>query len=243
MLKFWRRATSKPVVVPDFTITPSDGVQILDMLTCPCCMEIMRDPKVFACGHSLCGSCWDAWKADHHTPSCPTCRTENPAIVPTMTHLVDVLCRSFNTDTTCGTRVNANNQFEHWSSCEKCLEVSMIRERVIQHRLQRKQRMFEKAVVKNQIAQNKWEHACAKELAQRHGREWETGEDSSSYRRFAVARVQVALSKEYATYRPIPTHITEWYDSHRYTHLRRMRLSPNVRSWLDEREQHAELYE
>ncbi|XP_030630489.1 ret finger protein-like 4A-like protein 1 [Chanos chanos] len=58
-------------------ITETNPTQIEDLLTCPVCQDIFRDPHQLPCGHSLCLECLEGML--RHGPvgqrfSCPNCR-------------------------------------------------------------------------------------------------------------------------------------------------------------------------
>ncbi|VDO99752.1 unnamed protein product [Soboliphyme baturini] len=50
----------------------------IDLLHCPVCFDIFRNPKCLSCGHSLCVDCVDKIK-DSNTLHCPICTVENSA--------------------------------------------------------------------------------------------------------------------------------------------------------------------
>lgn len=57
----------------------SDGVALEEVLTCPCCLSIFRQPIGLPCGHSLCRGCYVRVSSQ---PSgarrCPLCRADLP---------------------------------------------------------------------------------------------------------------------------------------------------------------------
>eukprot|EP00930_Biecheleria_cincta_P054545 TRINITY_DN4075_c0_g1_i1.p1 TRINITY_DN4075_c0_g1~~TRINITY_DN4075_c0_g1_i1.p1 ORF type:complete len:604 (-),score=64.05 TRINITY_DN4075_c0_g1_i1:301-2112(-) len=56
-----------------------DGVALEEVLTCPCCLSIFRQPIGLPCGHSLCRGCYVRVSSQPSTARrCPLCRADLP---------------------------------------------------------------------------------------------------------------------------------------------------------------------
>lgn len=56
-----------------------EGVSLQEVLTCPCCLSIFRQPIGLPCGHSLCRGCYvRVFSQSAHSRKCPLCRTDLP---------------------------------------------------------------------------------------------------------------------------------------------------------------------
>ncbi|CAE7251967.1 TRIM31 [Symbiodinium natans] len=56
-----------------------DGVALEEVLTCPCCLSIFRQPIALPCGHNLCRGCYiQVFSQPASSRRCPLCRTDLP---------------------------------------------------------------------------------------------------------------------------------------------------------------------
>ncbi|CAE7943794.1 TRIM31 [Symbiodinium sp. KB8] len=56
-----------------------DGVSLEEVLTCPCCLGIFRQPVALPCGHNLCRGCYvQVFSQPSSSRRCPLCRTDLP---------------------------------------------------------------------------------------------------------------------------------------------------------------------
>jgi len=56
-----------------------EGVALEEVLTCPCCLSIFRQPIGLPCGHSLCRGCYVRVSSQPNTSRrCPLCRADLP---------------------------------------------------------------------------------------------------------------------------------------------------------------------
>mmetsp|Transcript_104453 Transcript_104453/g.248510 ORF Transcript_104453/g.248510 Transcript_104453/m.248510 type:complete len:385 (+) Transcript_104453:61-1215(+) len=56
-----------------------EGVSLEEVLTCPCCLSIFRQPIALPCGHSLCRGCYvRVFSQSTSARRCPLCRTDLP---------------------------------------------------------------------------------------------------------------------------------------------------------------------
>ncbi|CAK9035426.1 Tripartite motif-containing protein 5 (RING-type E3 ubiquitin transferase TRIM5) (TRIM5alpha), partial [Durusdinium trenchii] len=56
-----------------------EGVSLQEVLTCPCCLSIFRQPIGLPCGHSLCRGCYvRVFSQSTNSRKCPLCRTDLP---------------------------------------------------------------------------------------------------------------------------------------------------------------------
>jgi len=58
---------------------PRSCLALDELLACPCCLSIYRQPVALPCGHSLCRACFARISSQaSHLRRCPLCRTEFP---------------------------------------------------------------------------------------------------------------------------------------------------------------------
>ena len=226
MFAFFRKTpVSPPPTDTLFNISTPDGHELVDSLTCVICFDIMTEPVVLGCGHCTCASCWNDWKETEPNVTCPTCRAPNPPGMPLQSEILRVLARSLVLTQPCGARVNIGARHAHESVCPTCIAVPMIRERVFDADAHAVPRLLR--------TQTQWEKEQIRKLQKRGGREWETGERDSRYRRFAAMRVRQAIAAMRGNY--VPATIIAWARTNRNVRGR-IEVPLYVRVWLDETE-------
>lgn len=208
-----------------FNINDQDGHQLVDVLTCVVCLEVMSEPCVLDCGHIICFSCWQDWKDTERNITCPTCRAVEPVELKTQSEVMKKLAHSLLHTQPCGMRVSVNNRYAHESQCAECISVPMIRERVID---------AEQSHIVHYMrrSQKRWEVDQVAKLQQRKGREWEIGESESRYRRFASLRVRNAISAMFDDYKHVPRYVIDWSHKHRNVYGK-IQVPLKIRTWLD----------
>uniref|UniRef100_A0A8C6TH71 Uncharacterized protein n=1 Tax=Neogobius melanostomus TaxID=47308 RepID=A0A8C6TH71_9GOBI len=66
---------------------------LLQVLSCPICCELFRDPVVLTCSHSFCKVCLENWWEDKPLKTCPVCKRrssrDNPPTNLVLKNLVE----------------------------------------------------------------------------------------------------------------------------------------------------------
>ena len=224
----------EPVVSLDqdtaFVVSNSDADDIVEALTCVVCFDVMSKPVALSCGHSLCRDCWKDWNERNPiTATCPVCRRAFPVELVSFSILMRNMVHTMVATQPCGARVTLGTRVEHEKSCETCMAIPAIRERVHDSK-------HTHVVYPTIAAQRKDEVRQVADLIQRKGREWQTNEQSSRARRYAVVRMQQAIKAARGGGVYIPEVVFEWERRNKTSHTFKIELPMDVRRWLDETE-------
>lgn len=63
--------------------------------SCPLCGDILKDPVLLACSHSVCDGCLQPFWVDHRGKECPVCSRRSPKERPVPNLVLKNLCETF----------------------------------------------------------------------------------------------------------------------------------------------------
>lgn len=63
--------------------------------SCPLCGDILRDPVLLACSHSVCLACLEPYWVDHRGKECPACSKRSTKEQPVPNLVIKNLCEAF----------------------------------------------------------------------------------------------------------------------------------------------------
>uniref|UniRef100_A0A669D4I4 Uncharacterized protein n=2 Tax=Oreochromis niloticus TaxID=8128 RepID=A0A669D4I4_ORENI len=66
-----------------------------EVLCCPVCREVFRDPVILSCSHSFCTDCLKRWWRERPTHDCPVCKRRSSKEKPPLNLALKNLCELF----------------------------------------------------------------------------------------------------------------------------------------------------